>query len=392
MPPEIMSNGRAGFGYCLCVRPSLRSFFLALTAFSIAASSAIAQHYVERQVRIPWAAAEPGGLDALLVYVDLPGKHPLVVLTHGSARSPQDHALVTPWQQLPQALWFARRGWIALVVVRRGYGSSGGDQDGNHGGHCSIRNGHYADYETAGTYAAEDLRIAIDYARGLPQVDDTRIVAAGVSTGGFTTVALTANPPRGLVAGINFAGGRGSQADHDVCDPGDLVGAFREYGKHSRVPMLWIYSENDKFFWPELAQKFDAAFRAGGGQDQFVLAPPDGDDGHHLFGHIEAWTPTVDAFLKAQNLAPLTELLPEVQPPNIPPPAGLSEAGLRAFHRYLILGPHKAFAMSAESFGFSTGRMTAGEAREKALDNCKHAEKSKGPCKVVFVDETAASP
>jgi hypothetical protein len=84
--------------------------------------------------------------------------------------------------------------------------------------------------------------------------------------------------------------------------------------------------------------------------------------------------------------------LPEVQPPNISPPAGLSEEGLRAFHSYLILGPHKAFAMSASSFGMSTGRMTTGEAREKALDSCKHAEKSREPCKVVFVDETAAGP
>jgi dienelactone hydrolase len=373
-----------------CVRLSLRFVFPALCALSMVASSARAQRYVERQIRIPWAAAGSQGLDALLVYVDLPGKHPLVVLTHGSARSAQDHALVSPWQQLPQALWFARRGWVALAVVRRGYGTSGGDQDGNHGGHCSSRVN--PDYEAAGVYAAEDLRMAIDYARTLPQVDDTRIIAGGVSTGGFTTVALTANPPRGLVAGINFAGGRGSQADHDVCAPGDLIGAYKEFGKRSRVPMLWIYSENDKFFWPELAQKFDAAFRAGGGQDQFVLAPPDGEDGHHLFSHIEAWSPTVDAFLKAQNLAPLAELLPEVQPPNIPPPAGLSEAGLRAFHNYLIFGPHKAFAMSADTFGFSAGRMTTGEAREKALDNCKHAEKSREPCRVVFVDESAAAP
>jgi dienelactone hydrolase len=381
----------AFFGYCFSVHSPLRSPFLAavlaLLALSIAASNSLAQHYVERQIRIPWVSAGPAGLDALLVYVDLPGKHPLVVLTHGSARDKQEHALVTPWQQLPQALWFARRGWVVLVVVRRGYGTSGGDPDGNHAGHCP-----QTDYEAAGSYAAEDLRTAVDYARTLPQVDDTRIIAAGVSTGGFTTVALTANPPRGLVAGINFAGGRGSESDHDVCNAGDLIGAYKDFGKHSRVPMLWIYSENDKFFWPELAQKFDAAFRSGGGQDQFVLAPPDGEDGHHLFSHIGAWAPTVDAFLAAQKLAPLPELLPEVQAPDIPPPVGLSPEGLHAFHNYLIFGPHKAFAMSASAFGMSTGRMTIGEAKEKALDSCKHAEKSKEPCKVVSLDESPVSP
>ncbi len=66
------------------------------------------------------------GLDALLVYTDLPGKYPLVVLTHGTARDTEPRNNVTPWQLLPQARWFARRGFVALVVVRRGYGSSGG--------------------------------------------------------------------------------------------------------------------------------------------------------------------------------------------------------------------------------------------------------------------------
>ncbi len=351
----------------------------------------MAQKYVEQQIRIPWNPAQPAGLDALLVFVDLPGKHPLVVITHGSARNAEDHALVSPWQQLPQALWFARRGWVALAVVRRGYGTSGGDEDSNHGGHCSENRGG-ADYESAGAYAAEDLIAAIDYARRLPQVDDTHMIAIGVSSGGFATVALTAKAPPGLVAAISFAGGRGSRADHDVCQPGDLIGAFKDFGKHSRVPMLWIYAENDKFFWPDLAKKFDAAFRSGGGQDQFVLAPPDGDDGHHLFSHPSAWSDTVDAFLRAQNLVPLAELLPEVHPPDIAPPQGLGEEGQRAFHNYLISGPHKAFAMSSDAFGMSTARLTADEARRKAMESCKHNEKQKEPCRVVFVDETATGP
>jgi dienelactone hydrolase len=355
-----------------------------LATVAVATPAARAQGYVEREIRIPWTQAAPNGLDALLVYVDLPGKHPLVVLTHGSARNREEHAQVTPWQQLPQALWFAQRGWVVLAVVRRGFGSSGGEEEATRGGRCPN-----TDYLSVNTYAAESLRVAIDYARKLPEVDDSKIVVAGVSTGGMTSVGLTVNPPRGLVAGINFAGGRGSKADHDVCNPGDLVSAYKTLGKKSRVPMLWIYAENDKFFWPELAQKFDAAFKAGGGQDQFVLAPPDGDDGHHLFAHIEAWSGTVDAFLKAQNLAPLTQLLPEPQAPDVPPPAGLSEAGLRAFHHYLIYGPHKAFAVSGTHFGYSNGRMTTDEARQRAIEACDHAAQKKGACKVVSVDGSA---
>jgi dienelactone hydrolase len=358
-------------------------FWLLLTAIS----GASAQRYVEREIRIPWALAGPAGLDGLLVYVDLPGKHPLVVMTHGSSRIAAEHASVTPWQQLPQALWFARRGWIVLVVVRRGYGTSGGDPDSNHGGHCPR-----TDYQEAGEYSAEDLRFAIEYARGLPQVDSTHVIATGISTGGFATVALTEKPPAGLEAAINFAGGRGSKADHDVCNPGDLISAYRNFGKHSRTPMLWIYSENDKFFWPELAHKFDEAFRSKGGQDQFVLAPPNGDDGHHLFRHVSAWSAIVDGFLKEHNLEPLPELLPEIKPPNLPPPPGLSEEGLHAFRSYLVLGPHKAFATSEHFFGVSTANMNTEEAKKNALDRCRQSAKKSEECKVVYIDETQVNP
>jgi hypothetical protein len=47
-----------------------------------------AQRYVERELMIPWGMAFPNGLHAMLVYADLPGKHPLVVMTHGTSRKP----------------------------------------------------------------------------------------------------------------------------------------------------------------------------------------------------------------------------------------------------------------------------------------------------------------
>ena len=375
---------------CYGVRVRIRlaaGLFASLTLLTLATPRADEFRYVEREVRIPWILALPNGLDALLVYADLPGKHPLVVITHGSSRKMEEHAQVTPWQELPQALWFARRGFVALVVVRRGYGFSSGEQDSQHAGRCPN-----TDYEAAGQYAAEDLRQAIAYAGTLPQVDATRVLALGVSTGGFATVALTAKAPPGLVAAISFAGGRGSKADHDVCNPGDLLHAFADFGKHSRTPMLWIYAENDKYFWPELARKFDEAFRAKGGQDQFVLAPAIGDDGHALFRHVDAWPTVVDDFLKAQNLVPLAQLLPEPATPNIPPPVGLSDAGLRAFQNYLTLGPHKAFATSPHSFGFSTARITTDEARHRALDDCNHAAQPGEPCAIVSVDNAAVAP
>jgi len=338
---------------------------------------ATAQQFHEKEIRIPWAKAAPQGLQALLVYADLPGKHPLVVMTHGTSRERQKRDEVSAWAMLPQATWFARRGWVALVAVRRGYGASGGRAD-----YVDAR----GDYILAGEESAEDLRMAAEFGSKLPEVDPSRIIAVGVSTGGFATVALTANPPAGLVAAINFAGGRGSMSDHEVRNPGDLIGAYRYFGKHSRTPMLWIYAENDHFFWPELAQKFDVAFRQSGGQDQFIQAPAIGKDGHSLFGHVVAWSPVVDDFLKAQNLVALSEPLPPPAAPDRPAPPGLSEDGLKAFKSYLLLGPHKAFAMSEHGFGIAVAQLETDSAKKRAIDNCKHSAPKGESCRVVSVD------
>src|ERR1700678_2953330 len=67
--------------------------------------------YVEKEMFVPVLNAMPQGLDVLEVFIDAPGKHPLVVLTHGSSVKQEEHARVTPWAQLNQARWFARRGY-----------------------------------------------------------------------------------------------------------------------------------------------------------------------------------------------------------------------------------------------------------------------------------------
>src|SRR5271156_3687933 len=90
--------------------------------------------FVEKEMWAPAPMAFPNGLDVLEVYANRPGRHPLVVLTHGTSNVEQEREHVAPWSQLGQALWFARHGYVAIVVVRKGYGKSGGQRDGNHGG------------------------------------------------------------------------------------------------------------------------------------------------------------------------------------------------------------------------------------------------------------------
>jgi dienelactone hydrolase len=340
--------------------------------------------YVQKEMWIPAPQSFPNGLDAIEVYADRPGRHPLVVLTHGTSDKEEERAHVTPWAQLGQAMWFARRGYFAIVVARRGYGRSGGQRDGNAGG-CRARSGSFID---AGEASADDLRAVVKYAQGLPEVDPGTVVSMGISTGGFAQVALSANPPPALKAAINFAGGRGGDGHEHNCDLGGLIGAYEAFGKaahkHGDLPMLWVYAENDHWFTPAMARKFEAAYVKGGGVEQLVLAPPDRDEGHHLYSHIAAWSDTVQAFLKAQNLLPLgDQLLPAPQPPNIPAPAGLIDQGQQAWKQFLLGAPFKAFATNGQNaWGLAQAAFDQQIADGEAIDRCKKAAAGVGNCAI----------
>src|ERR1700676_5625200 len=78
-------------------------------------------HWITREFLVQ-APGSPGGLDVLKVEVERPGRHPLALLTHGTSNNPVERSQMTPWSMLPQARWFAQRGFVVLVVVRKGYG------------------------------------------------------------------------------------------------------------------------------------------------------------------------------------------------------------------------------------------------------------------------------
>jgi len=338
--------------------------------------------FIQQPLRI-LLPSDLGTLEALLIRPSAPGRYPLALMSHGSPRTGSERPEMTPLGMLPQALEFARRGWATLIVMRRGYGNSdGGWAEGF--GSCGNAN-----YLASGKTSAADLKLSLEFVSHRPDIDPTRMIAVGVSAGGFATVALTADPPPGLVAAISFAGGRGSQQADEVCQPVREIDAFRAFGKTSRVPMLWVYAENDHFFGPALSQQFRDAFIAGGGNVDFIAAPAFGADGHMLFsaGGIAQWTPYVDAFLQKQNLTQRDTPI-ELPKPDISPPSALGANGRNSFATYLIDAPHKAFAMAPDgAFGWKSGARTADAARTAALKNC---EQHAPHCDVMFVDDVAA--
>ena len=78
------------------------------------------------------------------------------------------------------------------------------------------------------------------------------------------------------------------------------------WARDTRIPVLWFYTENDRYFGPSASGAWFAAFEGAGGQGRYVLHPPFGQDGHLLFYAAEAiplWSGAVDAFLRDFGIA-----------------------------------------------------------------------------------------
>lgn len=366
----------------------LRVSHLSVALPTILACSAVSQHAPpttlsgaiasKQELRIPMAAAGPGGLQGLLYLPPTPGRHPLVLMTHATLKFMRDNREMGPGVLQPEALWFVRRGWGVAVVMRRGYGSSGGKWDESH-----FRCGE-ADLEAWGNHDAEDLQAAFEYLVHRPDIDGSRVIAVGDSTGGTAVVSMALHAPPGLKVVVSFSGlwptallSPGACKSHTASSFGDL-------GADIRVPMLWIYAKNDHLIGPKTAIKINDAFIAAGGSAELSMVEQSADDGHFIFSDSpELWGPIVEQFLARHDL-PFAPLYPAPIASNLKLPAGFSDDAQKAFARFQSLGPYKAFAIGPRGeWGYSSGKLTLKLAEQDALDQCQGG----GQC-TVFANDT----
>jgi len=217
-------------------------------------------------------SSQPNGptlyLKAIVARLAAAGRFPLVVISHGSPRRiTEAKKRDLDWADRI-ADDFARRGWAAATALRRGYGASDGAVADSYGT-CNE-----PQFRAAGLMSAQDIVQAVRYFQKQPYVDPTRVLLVGVSAGGFGSIAAASLAPTGVVAVVNFAGGRGSVSADVVCKPDELVEAYGDFGKTVRVPSLRIYSQNDHFFGPDLARRMFAAFKSSGAPGELIIAPP----------------------------------------------------------------------------------------------------------------------
>lgn len=228
-----------------------------------------------------------------------PAPRPLLVLNHGRAVDPVDRAGMGRVRFSDTSRWLAERGFVVAVPTRIGYGQSGGE-DVEDTGACQKKN-----YPPGYAAAAEQVKAVIVAMNQRPGVAPDRTVVMGQSYGGATSIAMTAAALPGVAAGINFAGGGGGNPKTQPgrpCAPHLLERMFGGYGATSRVPTLWVYTENDLFLGAEGPRQWFAAFRAAGGVGEFHQLPPFGEDGHSLFARgAPIWRPMVADFLRRQG-------------------------------------------------------------------------------------------
>ena len=100
---------------------------------------------------------------------------------------------------------------------------------------------------------------------------------------------------------VNFAGGGGGRPDthpEQPCSADRMTELFASYGASARIPTLWLYSENDKYWGAAIPRLWHEAFVDRGGTGQFVQLPPYKADGHPIFtGNPAAWKPAFEDFL-----------------------------------------------------------------------------------------------
>jgi dienelactone hydrolase len=288
----------------------LLRLLLALSAFAAFATPGLCQSEDNRTL-LPvqeeiWALPL---IHPTIAYVARPvgnGPFPLAVMNHGVSLNQRERGFFPLVEFRDAALWFARRGYLVVAPTGSGYGAAALDvpERGLYGvfyskiGSCDNPN-----FRDAGMAVALLDKWIIDYMTEQQVAKPDSAIVIGQSAGGWAAIALSSQNLPSVKAIITFAAGRGGRVGgkpNNNCAPDRLVEATAAFGRTARVPMLWFYIENDTFFGPDLSKRMHEAYTAAGGNAEYHLMPPFGNEGHFFIGSADAipqWSPLVAQFL-----------------------------------------------------------------------------------------------
>jgi dienelactone hydrolase len=228
-----------------------------------------------------------------MIYTPLDNKlkHSLIMITHGRyGPSPTvDERQVFHYRALCRAL--AGRGYLVVMLVRRGYGNSEGPDS------------EFLDTpEESALAGAKDIRGAIDYMVTKPEIAKDRMVIIGQSQGGWVSLASSTLDIKGVLGVVNISGATNfrrahGKSIHSFEVEGALENSAKYFGKASRVPALWIYAENDNHL-PETVNKWFHSFIEADGKGTLVIKPPYKDNGHAIVNEPDLYIGEILKFFK----------------------------------------------------------------------------------------------
>jgi dienelactone hydrolase len=309
------------------------------------------------------------------------GPFPILVLNHG--KSLGNPHLQERARFLVISKEFVKRGYAVVIPMRTGFGQSTGDYVEEE---CNMT--------ANGNIQAHDLQSILDYTLKQRWADKSRIIIAGQSYGGLTTMAFGARNFPGVKGLINFAGGLRTSGNE--CQwQASLVEAFSNYGRATHVPSIWFYGANDSYFNPELAGKMHDAYVNAGGDAKLVAYGAFKQDAHGMSSSrdgVKIWWPEVEAFLQEVKM-PTKEIysLPaEMKAPktdfaavdNIDAIPYLTKKGREEYRSFLNKSLPRAFAISTT--GAWSWAEDGDDPEQSAVANCSKI--SREPCKLYTVD------
>ena len=241
---------------------------------------------------------------------------PMVVINHGTAEATRMAVSMPVYYWLSR--WFVDRGYIVVLPQRRGHGATGGVLSEGVG-NCAN-----PDHYQSGQIAADDIAAVVSYFQAQSFVQPSEVVVAGISTGGWASLAYASRNPKGVRAVVNFSGGRGGHAggvSNAVCGEKRLIESASRFGERAHVPTLWLYSSNDSFFGPDLARAMSKAWNGSGGSAELHVLRAYGDEGHNIADDRagwDLWGNNLASFLttNAPNPAAAIASAPEKRPEN----------------------------------------------------------------------------
>ena len=223
-------------------------------------------------------------------------KAPYLLFSHGRASTDQERGKFGRSSEKRNSEYFVSKGFTVILPTRIGYGVSGGP-DADYSGACGNKN-----YLEARKVTIDQSKQVLNHVFDFSYIDRTKGIVVGQSVGGFTTIGLSAENIPGLKGAINFAGGDGGDPIKSAEKPcGDYLikDTFAKYGASNKVPTLWLYSVNDKFWGEQLPKDWFAAFEKAGGKGKFISLPAYKEDGHSIFrGDLNAWKNDFEKFIK----------------------------------------------------------------------------------------------